>query len=780
MLPVHRYLEGEVNDGYTDDLGEEEVVSFEGYIESTNHYPHLFAIAIIICAISIVAIPLFVALSRRYLSSTHYQRRGGIGSQVRQKKEAGGGASYAHVYGPTYFTFNICCCFEWFRVIVCREDTVMDDDDGRATEMITPPTKRERSNDGEQEIIPSPDASLKLRCTDYLQRKLLLSKSIVKHDKETQRLLGLALPFTLSAVLDKVADLITLAIIAHCMGEDAMLAYVLVISSVAISESFMTGYVEALSSLGSMAYEAGNYELAGQYLQGSIIIYVICEIPMILIWGNVTDKLVLLLGFDESVSALASSFVWVYMPIIIMAGINEAFLDFLDVVDRAVYANIMYCISSIVKMCIVAFFVIKMNASLSLNYIGHLMLAFQIMFFFLNAFILYATGWLDEYQTGMFRKFALRNRPAMKTFFKTALPLSFGGLFVYAEWEILLVFASILGPAEAATWAILGFVWEVFESTTEAIGDAAEVRCAYQLGKGRPGLAELSAYKSILMASVMSVYVTIVFVGLRNEIPAWLTPDGTLQSMLADLFPLIALGNITMTVGMVSWAIVGAQGRYRVATAITIASSLLFTIPFAAISTIWLRLDLQGLIFAVVVGNIITATLFYSVLLLSDWKRLSKKVMDKMTVNDETDSDTDSEDSDYKAPDDIAVQGKEGRCSSDYNAPDDIVEKEKPPGRDAQEEERHQSNAGLSLQINRIAGLIQGELEVLHQRKAPALPVLEFGQQCGHDGLCGSHHKAPNDITVQGEEGGCSSDYKKPDDIMVQGKGQDTVGLVFV
>ena len=36
----------------------------------------------------------------------------------------------------------------------------------------------------------------------------------------------------------------------------------------------------------------------------------------------------------------------------------------------------------------------------------------------------------------------------LKDLFKTALPLAFGSLLAYAEWEILTIFAAILGPAE--------------------------------------------------------------------------------------------------------------------------------------------------------------------------------------------------------------------------------------------------------------------------------------------------------------------------------------------
>ena len=49
---------------------------------------------------------------------------------------------------------------------------------------------------------------------------------------------------------------------------------------VGVSGEFMKGWVEAISSLGSQAYGARNYELVGQYVQTSLIGYVLCQIPM--------------------------------------------------------------------------------------------------------------------------------------------------------------------------------------------------------------------------------------------------------------------------------------------------------------------------------------------------------------------------------------------------------------------------------------------------------------------------------------------------------------------
>ena len=68
-------------------------------------------------------------------------------------------------------------------------------------------------------------------------------------------------------------------------------------------------------------------------------------------------------------------------------------------------------------------------------------------------------GWLKQFQLGLFGKWA--DASVLKTLFKTALPLSFGGLLAYAEWEILIIFAAILGPAEGKS---LSVQWQLIAS----------------------------------------------------------------------------------------------------------------------------------------------------------------------------------------------------------------------------------------------------------------------------------------------------------------------------
>jgi hypothetical protein len=43
--------------------------------------------------------------------------------------------------------------------------------------------------------------------------------------------------------------------------------------------------------------------------------------------------------------------------------------------------------------------------------------------------------------------------------------------------------------------------------------------------------------------------------------------------MLAELVPFVGMANLTMTFGMQCWSLIGAQGKYKLATWISFLSS---------------------------------------------------------------------------------------------------------------------------------------------------------------------------------------------------------------
>jgi Na+-driven multidrug efflux pump len=73
-----------------------------------------------------------------------------------------------------------------------------------------------------------------------------------------------------------------------------------------------------------------------------------------------------------------------------------------------------------------------------------------------------------------------------------------------------------------------------------------------------------------------------------------MTNDPILQGLLAELIPLFAIGNIALSIGTISWTLVGAQGSYRLSTGIGFAGSWLVTIPLSVIMSIVWNFDMKG------------------------------------------------------------------------------------------------------------------------------------------------------------------------------------------
>lgn len=112
------------------------------------------------------------------------------------------------------------------------------------------------------------------------------------------------------------------AVASLLLCENKQVAFAMTDGFVGISSEFMGGWIEAISSLGSMAYGANNHALVGQYVQTACIGYILCEIPAIFVWGAAIGPILKLMNFSEEVVFLAESYVYVQVAINMVEGLN--------------------------------------------------------------------------------------------------------------------------------------------------------------------------------------------------------------------------------------------------------------------------------------------------------------------------------------------------------------------------------------------------------------------------------------------------------------------------
>jgi hypothetical protein len=150
--------------------------------------------------------------------------------------------------------------------------------------------------------------------------------------------------------------------------------------------------------------------------------------------------------------------------------------------------------------------------------------------------------------------------------------------------------------------------------------------------------------------------------------------------MVEVQLPLIGVGNIFMVFGMTSWSLIGAQGRYKVATIISATMTICVTLPLATVFCIGMRYSLISLVGAVVIGYSTTGLFLGYILQMSDWLHISKNICalnEKDECSSELQSNSDHADSvekEYDVFDDnirskrLYVQQSRDHTYGGYNA----------------------------------------------------------------------------------------------------------------
>jgi Na+-driven multidrug efflux pump len=209
---------------------------------------------------------------------------------------------------------------------------------------------------------------------------------------------------------------------------------------------------------------------------------------------------------------------------------------------------------------------------------------------------------------------------------------------------LLLYFYGMVIPVVA--WGILESIWDLFEAATEGLAEAGSMRLALHLGRGDIATSKISSWKTLFLSIVLACALSSTLFILSPYIPRWFTNDETLIGMVEAQLPLIGFGNIFVVFGMTSWSLIGAQGRYKVATITSATMTLFLTLPLAALFCIGMRYSLISLVGAVVIGYSTTGLCLGYLLQMSDWEHISKNIcaLNETYEIDSSSSDDDSDD----------------------------------------------------------------------------------------------------------------------------------------
>jgi Na+-driven multidrug efflux pump len=507
----------------------------------------------------------------------------------------------------------------------------------------------------------------KNKAVNDLQYRETSLRSVLSHDSEARKLYNLALPYLLKSLVSALSHNGLVVIIGQLVGTRQVAAFCLVDLLVGHVYEAVGGVHESLATLVGFSQGAGNNKLTGEYIQVAITLYVVFYVPFLYLGSVLMKDILLFIGMDNVTSEMGRSFAVPYLWACLLRGLTSCLVAVMDVCEMALLSSTLVGGGEVIATMVVLAWALLWEPSLET--IGVIILVVETLMLVFAAALIGLKGWFKPYYCGLFYSvglgvrsrlvrercaitrmcptacvFASQNLAAVKLMLATSSSLTAGNLLNYGEWSILAYFAGTLGPAELTAWSLMGTLWESLESFTSSIADAAEIRVALLLGSGLPNQARHAAYKSLFIGSLFSIAASSILFALGDKIPCWLTSDGALQGILSEIIPLLAVGNIALTMGTMAWTLIGAQNRYRLATGLGIAGSWLVTLPLSALLTLKYHIDLQGQTAAVVIGYAVSGFATNLFLFSSDWHQLSKEVIQYNEANDVELSDDESDD----------------------------------------------------------------------------------------------------------------------------------------
>ena len=492
------------------------------------------------------------------------------------------------------------------------------------------------SNDDnyKDEIEPPPSC-----CSNLLE--------LAEPDDEVRRILFLAAPSTLGAIAEPCFRLGMVAIISHFIDTDSMVAFVLVILFVRITTEELSGAItDAESSLLHQALSMGGdagFFMAGRHVQMAILVQLALAIPVLVAWAFVMEDVVTwLVPGNDQVGQLAAEYTRIIVVDYALQAASRTFMLVFHMTGQAQFELNVDLIAAAVTIAAIAL-TASMAENPSLNWIAWLQVVVGIIKIATKVGIVVFKGLVQPYRKGLLGTLALSDRQAAWAFVGTTMPLLLGSLIELREWEILLLFIRHLGGAEVAAWALMGIVWEIFEASTEGLGEAAAVRVSLVLSENVPDLARQLAHKSVLLGMVLSLLVTSVFLLLGLNLSVALTEDSTLQNLFNDLVGVTGLANITMSMAQVYWSLLGSQGRFGVASSSILLCRWLLTMPLAAGFIFGAEYDLRAVGSALAIGYMTSTILLTWRLFQSDWNMYAQMAKEDAMLGEDDDEDDEEE-----------------------------------------------------------------------------------------------------------------------------------------
>jgi MATE family multidrug resistance protein len=423
--------------------------------------------------------------------------------------------------------------------------------------------------------------------------------------EEARRLLQLALPIAganFATMLMGVVDTIMLGRYSTDAMAAAILANAILFSTIMLANGILFG----LDPLITQAHGAGDGESIGLALQRGIVLAVILSVPVGLCWLY-TGRFLLATGQEPQLAALAQQYMTVMIPSIpVFLGLSvlRQFLQGREIVRPSLYVTLIANVFNAAANYVLIFGAFGLP---ELGIVGAGIATTATRFFSLAVLLLMTLRWrLYEGAWPGWSWRALELRPMLGVI-AIGIPIAIQTGTEMWAFNFSTILAGSLGVTAAAAHGIVLNMASISFMLALGVSVAATTRIGNLIGAGRPQDAQRAAWIAIGMgAGVMSV-AAVLFVVLRNALPALYTTDLAVVTLAAMTLPIAAAFQIFDGIQAVGCGVLRGMGRPQAAAVFNVIGYWLLALPIGW----WIGVRqgwLGGLWWGLVLGLAVVAT----------------------------------------------------------------------------------------------------------------------------------------------------------------------------
>jgi MATE family multidrug resistance protein len=301
--------------------------------------------------------------------------------------------------------------------------------------------------------------------------------------------------------------------------------------------SILIGMSSAVETLGSQHNGAGNYREVGYVLQRSYLILGVITIPIVVLWFFTSD-IFELLGLEEDVCIVIRNFIRIRSLTIPMDVVNESYEKYLmsiGVMQPSMWANIAF---NLLILVFDSLFVLVLR--LDYEYLAWS----WVLSVYISTVIQIVLSWSHPSVQRTLQPWDMKAWSNWGEYVRLGMP---GTVMLCSEWwayEILTVFASLLGTADVAAQTIILQTASLAFMVPMGIGIATSSLVGNALGARFKQLAIQLGKLSLVATFILELFIGTLMWFLGPLFVSLFTDDANVVHVANNAIPFLSLFTI--------------------------------------------------------------------------------------------------------------------------------------------------------------------------------------------------------------------------------------------